>query len=367
MTAGTPPGAAGAPPVAGDGNGLQASFAVRRPAHTTDITLAIPRGQVVGLIGPNGAGKSTTVRALAGLEAVSAGEIRLDGRLLSGQGVHVPADKRHTGFVFQDHLLFPHLSALDNVAFGLRARGVAQRTARSHAADWLERMDVADLAARKPRELSGGQSQRVAIARALGSDPDLLLLDEPTAALDASGAMTLRTQLRDHLDRFDGVTVLVTHTALDALLLADRLVVLDQGTVVQTGSPQEVAARPRTRHVAALVGLNVVRGDAASGVVTLTSGATVIGADPLTGPAFAAFSPGAVSLYDDEPRGSPRNVWRGTVISMAPHGDSVRVEVDGAVPLLADITAAALMTLALRPGTSVWASVKATEVSIYPV
>jgi molybdate transport system ATP-binding protein len=345
---------------------LEAQFVVRRPSHTTDITLSAEPGEVVGLIGPNGAGKSTTLRALAGLVPIDDGSIRVGDDTWSSPDLHLPPNERSVGVVFQDHLLFPHLSALDNVGFGLRSAGVSRKDARARAQSWLERLAIADLADRRPGQLSGGQAQRVAIARALASEPRMLLLDEPTASLDASGAMTLRTQLREHLQAFAGVSIVVTHTALDAMVMTDRLVVLDQGVIVQMGTPTEVAARPRTHHVAALVGLNLVRGEASNGTIPLSESETIAAADPLTGPSFAAFSPASVSLYGEQPSGSPRNVWRGTVTSVAPHGDAIRVQVDAALPLLADITPAALATLDLRPGTPIWASVKATEVTIYP-
>ncbi len=345
---------------------LDAHFVVRRPDHTTTIDLAASSGEVVGLIGANGAGKSTTLRALAGLLPVDDGTISVDGAVLSSRSVHVPAHERSVGFVFQDHLLFPHLSALDNVAFGSRSTGSSRRAARTHARSWLERLEITDLANRRPGELSGGQAQRVAIARALAAEPRMLLLDEPTAALDAAGAMGLRTQLRQHLLEFSGVCIVVTHTALDAMVMTDRLVVLDRGAIAQTGTPGEVAAQPRTHHVAALVGLNLVRGEATNGAIEIGAGATLMAAEPLTGPAFAAFSPSAVSLFGVQPSGSPRNVWAGTITSIAPHGDAVRVQIDAAVPLLADVTPAAVATLELRPGRPIWASVKATEVTIYP-
>ncbi len=345
---------------------LQASFAVRRKDHTTDVSFDGHPGEVLGLIGPNGAGKTTTLAALAGLVRISSGEIRLAERLLASPKVHVPAHARSVGYVFQQHLLFPHLSVLENVAFGLRARGTRRRTARERAFHWLDRLSVDHLAHRRPAHLSGGQAQRVAIARALACEPDLLLLDEPTAALDVSGAMTLRTQLREHLSGFAGVSILVTHTALDAMVIADRLVVLDEGRIVQTGSPADVAAHPRTHHVAALVGLNLIRGHATRGEIALPDGQSIVSAQQLSGPAFATFSPSTVSLFNERPAGSPRNVWRGRVISLAPHGDAVRVQLDAVVPLLADVTPAALVSLNLRSGAAVWASVKATEVTVYP-
>jgi molybdate transport system ATP-binding protein len=344
---------------------LDADFTVRRPEHTTKVALAAVPGEVIGLIGPNGAGKSTTLRALAGLVQISEGHIVLEGRELSGPRIHVPANERRIGFVFQDHLLFPHLSALDNVAFGPQARGSNRRQARATALEWLGRLSIQELSARRPRELSGGQAQRVAIARALASDPQLLLLDEPTASLDASGAMSLRTQLREHLRRFEGVSIVVTHTALDAMVLADRLVVLDDGVIVQTGAPSDIAAHPRTPHAAALVGLNFMQGRAQAGVLASPGGARIVAAEPLNGPAYAAFSPTAVSLYVERPSGSPRNVWHGRVESLTPHGDAVRVQLDTDPPILADVTPAALAALHIEPGSRLWASVKATEVSLY--
>jgi molybdate transport system ATP-binding protein len=345
---------------------LAAHFEVRRPQHTTVIDIEAGDGEVLGLIGPNGAGKSTALRAIAGLLPIDSGTITLDSDVVSAADHHVAAHRRRVGFVFQDLLLFPHLTVTENVAFGLRAQGVRRSEAHRLTQQWLERLDLTALAERKPAQLSGGQAQRVAIARALAGDPRILLLDEPTAALDATAAMGLRTLLRQHLTAFAGVSLVVTHTALDAMVIADRLVVLDRGQIVQTGSPADVAGRPRTQHVASLVGLNLVRGQARDGVVALPRGGALIAAERLTGPAFASFSPTAVSLFADEPAGSPRNVWHGSVVSLAPHGDVVRVQLDAALPLIADITPSALASLELKPGDAVWASVKATEVSVYP-
>ena len=330
------------------------------------VDLDIEQGEIFALLGPNGAGKTTTLRALAGLLPITSGHISFDGQVLADGEYQLPAYRRPVGFVFQDHLLFPHLSATDNVAFGLRARGAGKAAARQAATQWLERLDVAPFADRRPRHLSGGQAQRVAIARALASEPGLLLLDEPTASLDATAAMSLRTSLRHHLRSIRAVTVVVTHTALDALVLADRLVVMESGRIIQSGRPADVAAHPRTQHVASLVGLNLLRGTAADGTVRLADGTEVVAAERLTGPAFAAFSPQAVSLFAERPSGSPRNVWSGSVTSLTPHGDAIRVEIGTAVPLLADITPAALAALRLAPGSTVWASVKATEVAVYP-
>jgi molybdate transport system ATP-binding protein len=352
--------------------GLRAELGVRRAPFVLDVALDVQPGEVVAVLGPNGAGKSTALRALAGLLPLSGGRIELDGRLLAdaGSGVHRPPHERGIGIVFQDYLLFPHLTLLDNVAFGPAARGVPRAAARAAAASWLDRVGLADLADSRPRAVSGGQAQRVALARALATEPGLLLLDEPLAALDARTRLLVRSELRRHLGAFAGATVVVTHDPVDAAVLADRLVVVETGRVVQTGTPTEVATRPRTDYVARLVGLNLVAGEAAGRVVRLTGGGVVHVAAEESGPVHAAFRPAAVSLFTARPEGSPRNVWPGTVVGIEPHGDGVRVQVggvpDGGTAILAEVTAAAVAELDLRPGASVWATVKASEVAVYP-
>ena len=299
-------------------------------------------GSVCAVIGPNGAGKSSLVRALAGLAPVT-GRARLGGEDL----LDLPARERGIGMVFQGQKLFPHLTALANVAFGPRARGTARADADARAQEWLDRFGIGELSGRKPPQLSGGQAQRVAIARALATDPALLLLDEPLTGLDVKVATALRIELGRHLASYGGVTLLVTHDAIDALTIADRVLVLDAGGVAQVGTPAEVAQRPSTEHVARLVGLNVVpRGDE-----------------------LMAFTPDAVAVGLREPDGSPRLRWRGRVADVAPHGDAVRLLVhaaSGGPDLIADVTPAAATELALVPGTDVWLSVKATAVRTYP-
>ncbi|NPC45138.1 ATP-binding cassette domain-containing protein [Nocardioides sp. zg-1230] len=309
-----------------------------RVADRVEAAFTAEPGEVLAVIGPNGAGKSSLLHAVAGLVDVE-GSARLgDTDLLT-----VPVRERRVGLVFQGQLLFPHLSALDNVAFGLRARGEKRATAESVARDWLERFGIGDLAARKPRELSGGQAQRVAIARALATEPDVLLLDEPFTGLDVSVQMALRIELGRHLRDFPGIALLVTHDAIDALTLADRVLVLDAGRVVQVGPPAEVAAEPRTSHVARLVGLNLV-------------------AD---GDELMAFTPDAVVVSLQEPEGSARLRWHGPIATLAPHGDAVRLLVHASPDLLADLTPTAATELELAPGREVWLSAKATAVSRY--
>ncbi|MFZ4718145.1 MAG: ABC transporter ATP-binding protein [Ilumatobacteraceae bacterium] len=347
---------------------LAAQLGVDLGAFSLDATLDVAPGEVVALLGPNGAGKTTALRALAGLRGLDRGAIRLDGTTLDdGDRVFVPAEDRSVGVVFQDYLLFPHLSVRENVAFGLRARGNGRAGARTRADEWLARVGLADLADRKPGQLSGGQQQRVALARALAPSPRVLLLDEPLAALDAGTRGDVRRDLRRHLEAYDGCTVLVTHDPVDAYALADRVVVVEHGRVVQQGSLADVAAHPRSRYVAELVGINLLRGEVVDGVFDAESGATVVvGGDPLSdGPAFVAIRPQAISLHRTHPEGSQRNVWQATVADIDQQHDRVRVRLDGALPLVAEITPGALTQMGIRPGDEVWAAVKATEVTAY--
>jgi molybdate transport system ATP-binding protein len=345
---------------------LDAHVVVRRPAHTLDVRLTAERGDVVAVIGPNGAGKSTLVRAIAGLEPLQDGRVVCDGETWEGDGgARVEARHRGIGMVFQQGLLFPHLTALDNVAYGPRSRGARRRDAEDAARRWLTRLGVEDLAGRRPDQLSGGQAQRVAVARALAARPRALLLDEPLSALDVGVAMALRVELAGHLADFDGVSVLVTHDALDAMTLANRVLVIDEGRVAQEGTPQEVARRPATDHVARLVGLNVLRGLSSGTSIRLADGTTVVSATPARGEVSACFTPSAVTLTVQEPRGSARNRWRGTVTTLAPHGSAVRVHLDAGAGLIADVTPASATQLGLVPGAEVWAAVKATEISVY--
>ncbi|MEV6285213.1 ABC transporter ATP-binding protein [Kribbella sp. NPDC051770] len=352
---------------------LHADLQVRRTGFELTLDLRIEPGEVVAVLGPNGAGKTTALRAIAGLLPVDAGRISLDGKVWDEPPrTFVSADQRPIGVVFQDYLLFNHLSALENVAFGLRARGVDKRTARAEAAKWLETVGLTEHSKSRPRSLSGGQAQRVALARALATQPELLLLDEPLSALDAGTTLHIRAELGRHLDRYEGRTLLVTHDPLDAMVLADRLVIVEHGEVVQEGSPSEVAHRPRTDYVAQLVGLNLYRGTAEGTTVELTDGGTVTIATPATGKVHVAFPPSAISLYPDHPTGSPRNTWPVVVTSVEQHAHTVRVRLTPAegspapTNLLTDVTPAAVAELSLTPGRPLWATLKATETQTYP-
>ena len=348
---------------------LDARIGLRLGSLDLDVELRAEPGEVVALLGPNGAGKSTILRCLAGLEPIDSGRVSIDGAVVDdpAAGVLVEPEDRPIGFVFQDYVLFDHLTVVENVAYGMRARGVAKGEARRRAHEWLGRFDLATYAGQRPRALSGGQAQRVALARALATNPRLLLLDEPLAALDVGTRGHVRRDLRQHLETFDGMRLVVTHDPVDAHALADRVVVLEAGRIVQAGTLAEVTAHPRTRYVADLVGVNLVTGEVLDGVLTTPTGARVVIADAADGPTLAIIRPHSVLLARrDDAASSARNTWHGTVVDVDRLGERVRLVIEGELPLTAEITAGALADLALRPGDDVHASVKATDIEVAP-
>jgi molybdate transport system ATP-binding protein len=484
------------PAAANSATTLRAEMLVTRGdrpgGFTLDAALTVAPGEVVAVLGPSGAGKSTLLAALAGLVPLRSGTVTLGGRTLedTATGLRVPPELRPIGVVFQDYLLFPHLSALDNVAFGLRARGAGSRGPHIHEADpraprtrwpharglrtlglhtlglhtlglrtpglrtpgsaapgppasgsspargprvlrsrvlgprarglgraearrlagrWLERVGLADYAAARPDALSGGQAQRVALARALATGPEMLLLDEPLSALDVATRADVRRDLRRALAAFPGVRLMVTHDPTEAFALADRLIIIENGRVVQSGRPAEVTARPRSDYVARVAGVNLLRGHADGRRVTVTgdaradggshgiSGATrasdpaetseasrtsalagaggaadpseIVVARPASGPVFVSIHPRAVTLHPADrpaPEGSARNVLRGTVRRVDVEGDVVRVDLATRPAIVAEVTPATITDLGIGPGSQVWATVKATEVETYP-
>jgi molybdate transport system ATP-binding protein len=348
---------------------LDARIALRLGTLDLRADLTVAPGELLALLGPNGAGKSTLLRCLAGLTPLDEGRIVVDDTVVDDPSTDtfVEPEQRGIGFVFQNYLLFEHMSVLENVAYGLRARRVSKVEARATARQWLERVGLAEYAQQRPRALSGGQAQRAALARALATEPRLLLLDEPLAALDAGTRGSVRRDLRRHLDTFEGMRVLVTHDPVDAYALADRVAILDAGRIVQVGTLAEVTAHPRSRYVADLVGVNLVAGTVTDGVLRTKTGAHVVIADAAPGASFAVIRPHSIALVRNVPVGSsPRNTWRGVIAEVDRLGDRVRVGLEGALPLVAEVTVAALESLELRPGDEVHASVKATDIEVYP-
>jgi molybdate transport system ATP-binding protein len=358
------------------------SGTVQRGTFTLEADLVAAPGQVLAVLGPNGAGKTTLLRALSGLDALTTGSIHLGALTFddAATDTFVPTERRPVGLVFQDYRLFPHLDVRDNVAYAHRVQGASRRQARAAADTWLERLDLSLLAGRRPHQISGGQAQRVALARALAANPRLLLLDEPLSALDARTRLDVRTQLRSHIDQFTGPVLIITHDPLEAMIMADHLMVIENGRVVQQGSPAQVARQPATQYVARLVGLNLYTGtlDLTTRNVHLEDGGTfnvTLGDDCLSAAGAACsqqrvligLRPSAISIHTTRPtHTSPRNIWKGMVISLEQLTDRVRVQIDATPPALVDISAAAVADLALRPGAGVWLSAKATETEAYP-
>ena len=356
------------------GQGLRVQGGVERGEFRLEVEFGVAPGEVLGVLGPNGAGKTTLLRALAGLISLTDGHIVLDELTLddAAQGTFLAPEDRPIGLVFQNYRLFPHLSVRDNVAFAARARGDGRTVAAAAADQWLARLGLTEFAQRKPRQLSGGQAQRVALARALASEPGLLLLDEPLAALDARTRLEVRAELRRHLTDFPGPTLLVTHDPLEAMVMTDRLLVIEGGRIVQEGSPAAVARRPATQYIARLVGLNLYAGRRHGTSVALDSGGTLVataesGVQPADGRVLVALPPSAISVHTEKPlHSSPRNVWPGTIAGLELLIDRVRVQVDGTPPALVDITPAAVTELDLTAGAPVWLSAKATDLDTYP-
>ncbi|TQJ02906.1 sulfate/molybdate ABC transporter ATP-binding protein [Amycolatopsis cihanbeyliensis] len=356
---------------------LHAELDLTRGAFHLTATVDVPAGGVLAILGPNGSGKSTVLGCLAGLLDPDTARITLAGRILtdSTRGVRVPPHQRGVGLLAQDPLLFPHLSVLDNVAFGPRSRGARRAEAARVARHWLAEVGAAELAGRGPAQLSGGQAQRVAVARALAGEPGLLLLDEPLAALDVDAAPALRGLLRRVLRAEARTAVLVTHDPLDALTLADQVAVLSGGRVVEAGPTRAVLSAPRTAFTARIAGLNLVEGTATGTGLRTAAGEPITGMlaeDAVPGePAVAVFAPGTVAVYPEgqAPVGSPRNTVPATVGTLEPHGSLVRLRATGAgwaAGIAADLTPAAVAELGLDPGSPVRLAIKATTVLIHP-
>ncbi len=354
--------------------GLHADIGLRRADFTLEVRLDVPAGLTVAVLGPNGAGKSTLVGAVAGLIPISKGQIIGGGEVWErpSEGVRLAPRARSIGVMFQGLLLFPALSALDNVAFGLRAQGVGRSEARRRAADHLARFNVADLAAQRPSELSGGQAQRVALARAIAVEPAVLLLDEPMSALDVANRTEARRTLRRALADFEGAKVIITHDPFEAMALADRLVILEEGRVTQEGSGSDLLRRPRSHYVASLAGINLLEGEVESpGRLMLSTGRGWLVIPPEAATAgelvLATIPPQAVTLSMAPPASSARNVFAGNVDAIEIFGERARVSLETTPRLTAEVTLAAVAELRITQGAAAWASVKATQIEVYPV
>jgi molybdate transport system ATP-binding protein len=343
--------------------GLTFDAAVSSSRFTLDAAFSVSTGETVALVGVNGSGKTTCLELIAGLRRPERAKITLNGRVLcdTSAGVDVPPERRRVGLLFQDGALFPHLSVEANVRYGARRKELAR--------DWLERLDVVELARERVAHLSGGQRQRVGLARSLAAEPETLLLDEPLSALDVHTRTTVRRELRVFLASVSLPTVVVTHDPIDAFALGGRIVVLEAGRVTQIGTRDELLREPRNPFVAALAGMNLIRARLQGG-----TGLRIAHADPLTlhvltelapGDVFVSFRPSDVALSVTRPEGSPQNVFPVTVHDVVPLGDRLRILLDAGQPLLADVTHQAVAALSIAPGLALWATVKATAMEVY--
>ncbi len=344
-------------------------FSAHLEERAFDVSLELAPGETVAILGPNGAGKSTLLSLIAGLLRPDAGRAVLDGKVLFDVGPRSsdwrPPHRRGTALLAQEALLFPHLSVVDNVAFGPRSAGNSRKSSRDAALHWLGEVGAVELAERRPAELSGGQAQRVAVARALAADPELLLLDEPMAALDVHAAPMLRSLFKRVLA--GRRALIITHGVVDALTLADRVVVLEEGRIAEVGPTRQVLEQPRSHFAAGLAGLNLHTGVVVSDGLRGADGLHVAGLlDPEAVPGqagVAVFPPSAVSIFLEAPHGSPRNVFPAVIHHLEPHGDQIRVRAGG---FMADVTPAAVADLALEPGLRAFFVVKSASVAIYP-
>jgi molybdate transport system ATP-binding protein len=338
-----------------------------------DITL--DDGDVLAVLGPNGAGKSTLLSLIAGLLRPDDGRISLGDTVVTdtAAGVFVPPHARGVAMLAQQALLFPHMSVSANVAYAPRCKGRSRSGARAIAQRWLKAVDAEHLADRRPAQLSGGQAQRVAVARALAAEPQVLLLDEPMSALDVGAAPAVRRLLRGILRADRRTAVIVTHDLLDALAIANKVIIVDRGRIVESGPVRDVLTSPRSVFAARIAGVNLVSGVVTErGLIRTSWGAMIsgVGDVEVNASAVALFQPAAVAVHLDPPHASPRNVIPATIAEMDINGNTVRIrgadQPDGSTGLAADITAAAVADLDLNPGQEVYLVVKAQEVQLLP-
>lgn len=353
---------------------VRAELATRKFA----VDLDVDDGEVVAVLGPNGAGKSTLLSVIGGLIQPDRGTVALGGRTLTDRamGIDVPVHGRSIATLSQDALLFPHMTALDNVAFAPRCGGKSTAQARRIAIEWLRAVGSEDLSTRRPEQLSGGQAQRVAIARALAAEPSLLLLDEPLAALDVATAPIVRRVLRTVLREQRRTALIVTHDLLDVIALADTVIVVEDGSVVERGSVADVVTAPRSAFGARIAGRNLLTGtavDEGRGTILATSWGLRVhgtGHHHAENRIVAVFSPSSVAVHLEPPKASPRNVFAVVIEEMDVHGDAIRVRShsfpDGSPGIAADVTPTAVADLGLEPGRPAYFVVKTQEVALHP-
>ncbi|MYG94608.1 MAG: ABC transporter ATP-binding protein [Acidimicrobiia bacterium] len=341
---------------------IQAEIQAAVGAFCIQAVIDTQSGSCTVIVGPNGAGKTTLIHVLAGLIPLRKGKVVLAGQVVDNpaRNIRVPPNHRPIALQTQPNLLFPHLNVIENVAFGARCSGLNTRLARQRAEKWLHKVGMADMANLFPTHLSSGQAQRVGLARAAACQPNILLLDEPLTSLDAE----TRTNMRHLLTDIKTTRVLITHDPIEIRLLADQLLVMEKGEIIQAGTPEEVAADPRTQWTAKLLDINLLTGTATGTEVTLNNGFILTTTTPLTGPVLITFPPTAVTLSTAEPHTSARNTWQAQVARIQPEGDRVRVILDTPIPCRVWVTLQAVNELRLNTGTRCWAALKASELTV---
>ncbi len=335
------------------------------------IAFTVRAGETLVIIGPSGSGKTSILSQIAGLFDPDEGRIAVGDRVLfdSARRLSIPPERRHLGYVLQDYALFPHMTVLRNIEYGMEARGMSRDEIARRATDAMRMLSITHLAGVRPDRISGGEQQRVALARAIAAGGQALLLDEPLAALDTQIRQNARGDLRRVIRSIGLPAVFVTHDYVDALAFGDQICVLDRGAVVQMGPQEDLLLRPKSRFVADFMGANFLRGTAQpprDGVSkVLVDGVEVAAVLDGPGEVFLAFSPADVTLSAEPPAGSAQNAFPARVTALLQLGSRIRVDLDAGFPLLAELTPDSLARLHLEIGSHVYASFKATAIEGY--
>ena len=339
-----------------------------------EIGFEVKPAETLVIIGPSGCGKTTTLNLISGLLDPDEGRMALGDRVLldCASRVSVPTEQRRIGYVFQDFALFPHMTVKENVAYGLRARRRPKAEIPKKVDEVLGLVGITHLRERRPGALSGGERQRVALARAIACDAEILLLDEPLGSLDAQTRNQVRGELQRMLRVIGRIAIMVTHDYIDALTFGDKICVMDRGRVLQMGPREQLLHHPKSRFVADLTGVNFFEGTISSGaedgLAEVWVGDSCLHAASGRrdmGGVLVAFFPSDVTIGRERPTGSARNVFQSQIREIIHMGDKVRLSLNGALPMSAEVSADALDELSVREGDTVYASLKATAIRTY--
>ncbi len=324
---------------------------------TLKVKLEIDKNETVSLLGPNGSGKSTLLRLICGLEKLTTGSLRINTNIVDSENTFLHSRFRNVGWVPQNQMLFDHLTVKQNIGF-------SPNSSNKEVSELIELFDLEHVQDKKAGNCSGGESQRVAIARAIASKPQILLLDEPSTGLDEKSKQIIHRYLKTQ----KGVaTLLITHDPLEAASLSERLIILEKGVITQSGTADELRNSPATPYSASLVGLNFVPAIANGLVAETSKGVELILSESIQGPVNIVIPPKSIALYKEKPIGSPRNVLMAKILEINHVGENVRINLDGQLDFMAEITNNAFEVLNLHKGDEVWAAFKATELIATPV